>query len=242
MKRLLSTFAVAGMSALFAVFTFAAAPAQAATRSDFGAISDFSAIQVSGPVDLVVRPAARESLRIDGDADLLSRLEVKVEERRGQRTLVIRLREEGFSFFNRDKLQASVEVVKLRRVASASSGKVDIEGLKTPALALALAGSGNAKLRQLDADSLALSIAGSGNVRADGRTRELSVDIAGSGNALLASLQADSASVSIAGSGNADVSADGSLSVSIAGSGNVRHAGKAVPRSSIVGSGTVRPR
>ncbi|MGC4079243.1 MAG: head GIN domain-containing protein [Rubrivivax sp.] len=242
MKRLLSTLALAGMSALFAVFSFAAAPAQAATMTDFGPLSDFSAIQVSGPVDLVVRPGARESVRLDGDDDLLSRLEVKVEERRGQRTLVIRVREEGFSFFNRGKAKASVEVVNLRRVGSSGSGNIEVGDLKTPVLALGLAGSGNARLNRLDAAKLAVSIAGSGNVVGDGRASELSVEIAGSGNARLASLPADSVSVSIAGSGNADVTADSALSVSIAGSGDVRYGGKAVPRTSIAGSGRVRAR
>ncbi|WP_237715897.1 head GIN domain-containing protein [Rubrivivax gelatinosus] len=222
MKRLLSTLAVAGASAMFAVLSFAAAPAQAATMTDFGPLADFSAIQVSGPVDLAVRPGARESVRLDGDADLLARLEVKVEERRGQRTLVIRVREEGFSFFNRGKAKASVEVVNLRRVGSSGSGNIELEDLKTPVLALGLAGSGNARLNRLDAAKLAVSIAGSGNVTGDGRASDLSVDIAGSGNA--------------------DVTADSSLTVSIAGSGDVRYGGKAAPHTSIVGSGRVRAR
>jgi hypothetical protein len=199
----------------------------------------FSAISMRGDIDVRVRQGMRESVQVTADDNLLALLETVVD----GTTLRIQWKR-GESVRPRAKATVVVDVLRLDALATAGSGDLVVEALKTPALALSIAGSSDATLRQLDADGLfKISIAGSGDVQVQGKAGRLEVSIAGSGDVNARELDADEASVSIAGSGDADVSARKTVVVSIAGSGDVRFGGGATLASSrVMGSGTVRQR
>ncbi|MDP3085656.1 MAG: head GIN domain-containing protein [Rubrivivax sp.] len=225
-----------------------APPAQAATRgsgqsaSEVRPVGDFDAIAISGPFELQLRQGAQQAVTLTADDNLLALIETVVETRDGGATLVIRFKR-GEDVRPRSPLRVSVDAVRLRALALAGSGKVEVNGLQTPALKLTLAGASDARLQALVTDSLELRIAGSGDVRADGTARSLSLSIAGSGDARLAGLKADAVKVSIAGSGDAQVTANRTLLVSIAGSGDVEYGGDvSAVTSKVAGSGSVRRR
>lgn len=205
-------------------------------------VGDFEAIDLAGPIKLIVRQAATPSLRVEADDNLLPLIETEVVGRSDRPTLRVRIRP-GESLRHSGSIVVTAEVVRLAAVASAGSGDIKVETLNTPALKLSLAGSSDAVVDGLTTERFEISIAGSGDIRATGQTRELKLGIAGSGDADLGRLVADAVRVSIAGSGDASVVANQSLSVSIAGSGDVRYSGSvAEVKSSVVGSGSVRRR
>ena len=200
--------------------------------------SDFQAISVRGPVNLVVRQGAREAVELRADDNVLPLIETTVEAGSRGRTLVIGVRK-GQSIRISSDIVATVDVVSLKAIASSGSGDVKVEALKTPSLVLALSGSADAALASLQADELSISISGSGDVKGAGSVGRLKVSVAGSGDVRLAGLRADDVTVSIAGSGDADVTAQKTLDVSIAGSGDVAYHGDAKLKTSIAGSGSV---
>jgi Putative auto-transporter adhesin, head GIN domain len=233
------TFAVALGAAPFArAATVGSGTAATETRD----LSGFAAIAMKGDIDVVVRQAARETVQVSTDANLLPLLQTVVEGSGDQRSLRIQWKA-GESVTTRSRTVVTVEVVNLKAIALAGSGDLDLQALKTPSLTLSLSGSSDAVLRQLDTGDLRISVAGSGDVQARGKATRLDVSIAGSGDVQLRDLAADEVRVSIAGSGDASVSATRSLDVSIAGSGDVDYGGGVTQvRSQVVGSGTVRAR
>ncbi len=189
-----------------------------------------------------MRHAAKEAVEVQGDDNLLSLIETVVEPRAGGRTLVVRFRR-GENISYRKPLRVKVDVVKLGAIATAGSGDVEVQALKTPALKLSISGSSDARLEGLDTESFELRISGSGDVVASGKAKSVKVSIAGSGDANLEALAADDVNVRIAGSGDANVTAGKSLDVSVAGSGDVRYGGGAtVVRASTAGSGSIHKR
>jgi Putative auto-transporter adhesin, head GIN domain len=205
-------------------------------------VSGFAAIRLRGGMDLVVRQSTREKVEVTADDNLLPLLQTIVEGSGDQRTLVIQW-PRGETIRSRAKTVVTVDVVKLTAIASAGSGDINVEALKTPALTLSISGSSDARLMKLDTEQLRVSISGSGDVAASGKAASVSLSIAGSGDLRARELAADDVDISIAGSGNADVQAAKTLAVSIAGSGDVQYSGAAtLAKSRIAGSGTIRQR
>ena len=114
------------------------------------------------------------------------------------------------------------------------------DGLKVPALQIAVSGSSKLKLQQLAIDDLALTVAGSGDAEFSGHAGKLSLKISGSGDADTRALEADDVAISVAGSGDVRVNARKTLAVSVAGSGSVGYTGAATVTSSIAGIGRVK--
>ena len=192
-----------------------ALPAAAATQAREH--SGFTAIALSAPVDVELTLGERESVVLEGDEEVLARIETAVE----QGALHIR-RKPGTSGWN-------------------SLGPVRARVTARQIHALSIAGSGDIKAAQLSNDSLAIAISGSGDVSiGGGKVQSLNVSIAGSGNVKAAKLDAQSVSVKISGSGDALVWARQSLAVKVAGSGDVSYYGDPSVAQSVAGSGNVR--
>jgi Putative auto-transporter adhesin, head GIN domain len=208
------------------------------SRTETREASGFAAVAMRGDIDVVVRQAAKESVQVTADDNLLPLLETVVE----NGTLRIQWKR-GESIRTRAKTLVTVDVVKLTAVSLSGSGDLQVEPLKTPSLALSISGSSDAKLAQLETGELKISISGSGDVVASGKAAKLVISIAGSGDVQARELTADEASISIAGSGDAKLTAAKTLAVSIAGSGDVEYGGGAVlSQARVAGSGSVRQR
>jgi hypothetical protein len=103
-----------------------------------------------------------------------------------------------------------------------------------------LAGSGKVIMENLSQPDLALTIAGSGVLRAQGSVDRVTVTIAGSGDAKLGDLAVKQLTVKVSGSGNIEAAPKDLADISLSGSGNVRlltH--PAQLRSHIAGSGRI---
>ncbi len=210
---------------------------QTETRS----VGSFSAVEVQGSMNVVLRPAAREAMTLQADDNLLVLVETRVVNRSGVPTLVIGLREHA-NFSSRNPITLTVDVVTLSSLSVRGSGKLSGDGIKAPALQIVVTGSGDVKLQKLSLDEASLKISGSGNADLSGKAGRLVLSISGSGDINTRALEADEVSVSIAGSGDASVNARKTLAVSIAGSGDVEYTGEATLKTAIAGSGHVKKR
>lgn len=106
---------------------------------------------------------------------------------------------------------------------------------------ISISGSGRLLMENLDQPEMALRISGSGSVRAQGSVDRLSITVAGSGDARLADLTIKSLTVKIAGSGNVEAAPKEEADVSIAGSGNLKLLSRPARLTThISGSGRIR--
>jgi hypothetical protein len=238
------------VAAVLASAVLAALPALAADRvvgsgklvTDTRAgLTDFQAVTSRASVKLVIRQAAREAVQVRADDNIVPLVETSIENQGGGRTLVVTLKK-NTSISTRSEIVVTVDVVKLKALASSGSGDIVVESLDTPTLSLSLSGSGDAHLGRLKTDDLAVQVSGSSDVDGNGRAAKLSMSISGSGSARLKDLQVDEASVNIAGSGDAELSVARNLAVAIAGSGDVVYHGDAKVVSRVAGSGSVTRR
>jgi hypothetical protein len=201
-------------------------------------VAEFQAVALSGPMDLVVRQGAMQTLQVQADDKLLPQIETVVENGKHGATLQVRFKP-GLHWYSSGKVRVDVVVPRLSAVLAAGSGDIRVDGFNTPALQVVLSGSGDAHLDGLSTDALEVRVSGSGDVAGSGRAARVKLSIAGSGDVRLAELQAQDVQVTVAGSGDAAVNAQKTLDVRIAGSGDVSYVGNASVKSSIAGSGSV---
>lgn len=201
-------------------------------------VPEFTAVSVTGGIDVRIRQAAQQTLDVRADANLLALLETVVD---SDKSLQIRWKHNNRPR-SRNQPVVEIAVAQLQSLASSGSSDIRVDGFKATQLKAAVSGSGDIRLDKLQAEQLGVSIAGSGDVSASGQVVRLQVKIAGSGDLHGEGLKAEDVTVSIAGSGDAAVQADKTLTVSIAGSGDVVYTGAATVKSSIVGSGSVTKR
>ena len=103
-----------------------------------------------------------------------------------------------------------------------------------------IAGSGKLVMENVDQPELALAIAGSGTIRAQGKVDRATVKVAGSGDARLGELAARQITIDISGSGTVEARPKDSADVKISGSGDVRLLERPADlRSKISGSGRI---
>ncbi|WP_294292934.1 head GIN domain-containing protein [uncultured Sphingomonas sp.] len=200
-------------------------------------VADFSKVELAGADDVDVRVGPAFSVRAEGPADQLDKLDIR---RDGSTLLVGRKREKGWSISRGKGVKVYVTMPAIEGASLAGSGNMSIDTARTKTFEASLAGSGNLRLARVDAEGIEVDLAGSGNVDAAGQVGKLDVNIAGSGNVQAARLKAAEAEISIAGSGNVAAEVSRSAKVSVMGSGDVTLTGGARCDSTKMGSGDIR--
>ena len=105
---------------------------------------------------------------------------------------------------------------------------------------MSLSGSGRLLLENLSQPTLALAISGSGDVRAQGKVELATVTISGSGHARLGDLALQQLTVTVSGSGHIEAAPKDLADITISGAGNVRLLTRpAQLRSHVSGSGRI---
>lgn len=202
-------------------------------------VGSFDAISLEGPYDVVVRVGPAASVRAEGDAKEIGRMEIKV---RNGELEIGRERGSGWMMgFRRRRAPVTVYVTApaLRAAQIAGSGDMTIDKVEGRSFEADIAGSGDMKIASLRVEEARFDIAGSGDIAAAGTAREAHVSVAGSGNVDLAGLEAQDAQVEIVGSGDVRTRAMATADVSITGSGDVFVSGPAKCSVSKMGSGEV---
>lgn len=225
------------MGAMTAAAVLAATQAQAAERRF--TVTNFEAIEVAGPFDVVVNVGKAVSVRAEGEQKDLDRLEVKVQ---GRELSIGTIRERNwFNWSKSSPVKVYVTVPALKEVSLSGSGDLSVDRVKADDFEASLAGSGDLSIGSLAAGKAEFSIAGSGDVTVgSGTCRSAEASIAGSGDINIAGLRCQTLEVDIAGSGGVKAHATQAANVSIMGSGDVVVTGGARCSTSKMGSGSVR--
>ena len=200
-------------------------------------VGAFEGISLEGPHDVIVAVGGAPSVRAEGDAEAIERLDIRVEDG----TLKIGSRGRG-NWFGRGHGRVTVHVTApaLSRASIGGSGDMRIDRVEAPRFDGSIGGSGDMEIGALRARQAHFSIAGSGGIRAAGQADEADISIAGSGSVSAESLAMRRANVSVVGSGDVAVRASETVDASIMGSGDVTVHGAARCNVSKMGSGDVR--
>jgi putative autotransporter adhesin-like protein len=211
---------------------------RAAARRDFQ-VGAFDRIALAGSPDVVVTVGGAVSVRAEGDADTVDRLEITSEG--GQ--LRIGLRNGSGSWFrwgHHRGVTVHVTVPSLAAASITGSGDMRIDRVEGPRFAGAITGSGDMNVAALAVGEAEFSVTGSGDIAAAGRAQRASATVVGSGDLRLGGLETANATLSVAGSGDIGIRATETAAVEIRGSGDVTVAGPAHCTISKSGSGDVR--
>jgi len=207
-------------------------------QRDFPVAGAFDKIALSGSPDVVVTVGAAASVRAEGEAEMLDRLEITNEN--GQ--LHIGLRDTNGSWFDWGHHRGITIHVTLPAIAGASiagSGNMRIDRVQGPAFAGSVTGSGDMNLAAVTADQASFTVTGSGDITAAGRARQATASVTGSGDLHLAQLETEAATLAVAGSGGIGIRATQTAAIELRGSGDINVAGPARCTISKSGSGDV---
>lgn len=207
-------------------------------RRDFQ-VAEFRSVSLTGSPDVVVAVGGAPSVRAEGDARLVERLEIRVEDG----DLKIGFRESNsWNFgFSRDRhVTVHVTVPALAAATLTGSGDMRVDRVQGDRFAATVTGSGDLEIAQLRAGEAVFSLTGSGAIRARGTAQRSHVELAGSGDVDLAALEIRDAVVSVHGSGDVTANATGAARVTLMGSGDVSITGAARCQIDKRGSGDVR--
>ena len=202
---------------------------------------DFTKISFAVPGNAYVKQGSAWSVELEADAEVLDRVETKVENGK----LLIRVKptlKGRWTWNNGESVTARITLPVIEAISVAGSGDLKGEGrFKTGNLEVKVAGSGSATLEVESAD-LDLSVAGSGDIRIKGRMKNIDTSVSGSGNIDLEADSDGNFSGTISGSGKINAKGKArSADLSISGSGEVHAYGLTVAKCSarISGSGDV---
>lgn len=205
-------------------------------------VGRFDAVSLGGAYDVVIDVGPAPSVRAEGDADEIARMEVKVRDgdlqigrRKGERWSVQWRR-------NRSPVTVYVTTPSLRAAAIGGAGDMRIDRVEGRRFDASIGGSGDMRIGALRVNAASFSIAGSGNITAAGSAASTDVSVAGSGDIDIEGVESRTADISIVGAGNVRARAMDTADISIMGSGDVIMAGTARCSVTKMGSGDVRCR
>ena len=202
-------------------------------------LAGFQGVGLAGSQNVIVTVGPAYSIRAEGDAESLDRLDIRVE----NGTLKIGAKKNSWSVgwnSNRPRTTVYVSVPALASAAIAGSGDMRIDRVQGQRFAASIAGSGDMDIAALRVGEAKFSIAGSGGIKAAGNAATSNISIAGSGDLDLQGLETRTASISVMGSGNVRARAMETANVSVMGSGDVNIEGSARCTVNKRGSGGVR--
>jgi hypothetical protein len=199
-------------------------------------VGAFTKVALGGSADVVVTVGGPPSVRAEGDAERIGRMDIRVE---GDQLMIGSKRHQGWHWNDRGgAVTVYVTVPSLAAAEIGGSGDIKIDKVQGNSFAASIGGSGDIQVASLQTNDANVSIAGSGSVTAGGKAQHATLSIAGSGGIELGNLEVRTASVSMVGSGNAAIKAVESADVSIMGSGNVTVTGGGKCQVHKMGSGS----
>lgn len=200
-------------------------------------VSDFRAIEIDYPAQVLVEQGSRESLKIEAEDNLLPGLRTEV---RNGTLNIFYDPEDGKHVNPTENVKITIMVQNLADVQFDSAGELVVEKLETENLDVSLSGAGNVLLNDIVVQELAVSLSGAGSMSASGTVDDLDLSISGFGDFSGGELHGKTASVSISGAGSATLWVDDNLSARVSGAGSVSYYGSASVTRQISGVGDVR--
>ena len=201
---------------------------------DFQVAGAFDKVQLNGPMDIDVRVGAEASVRADGQAAGLDRLQIEVVDSE------LRVGTRPGTTGPLGHLVVHVTVPALAAASLNGPGDIDIDRVQGARFAAQVNGPGDMRLGELRVGEASFQVSGPGGIRAAGGAQRADANLSGPGSIQLASFEARDASVSLQGPGDIDLRATGNVAVSLTGPGDVTISGTARCTVSKSGPGSVR--
>ncbi|MFY1828210.1 head GIN domain-containing protein [Myxococcus fulvus] len=177
-------------------------------------VPDFHSIELSHGIKAQLKVGPK-SVRVEGPADLVSRLELEVED--GE--LATKVERKGIlNSFNGSKIRLFITVPRLEEVSVSGGGSVEGEVSTSEDFSIEASGGASIDLRGIDTRKLDLEASGGGTVQLEGRAKQL--DIEASGGAVVKAMKLKGLrDLDVEASGGAEVEADPSESLQVEASG-----------------------
>ena len=163
---------IAGALALLAGCAGASAQSQRSFQ-----VGAFDRISLAGSPDVVVAVGGQPSVRAEGDADTIERLEIAVVD--GE--LRIGMRPGSGSWGGHRGVTVHVTVPALQAASIQGSGDMRVDRVEGARFAGRIAGSGDLDVTALRVGEASFSVRGSGGIRAAGAAPRATLNVAGSG-------------------------------------------------------------
>ncbi|QNF32613.1 DUF2807 domain-containing protein [Adhaeribacter swui] len=199
-------------------------------------VDSFSGVASAVPFNVVVTIGPKESLRLEGDSELLDKIETPVKDG----VLHIKMKKGSEQWFGSSKkVNIYITAPSLNKLAVSGAGNMEVKGtVKGERVTTEVSGSGHLAAT-VAAASLSSSISGSGGMELEGKSDDVHLDISGSGRFEGKDLNTQTAKISVSGSGKASIQAEETLDATLSGSGKVTYSGNAKVNVVKSGSGSV---
>jgi hypothetical protein len=179
------------------------------------AVAPFTTVELSGANVVTIEVGAPQSVVVQADDNVLENVTTEVRAAR----LVVGT---TGSFTSITPMSVAITVPSLDGLTLSGTGSVVADGVRGPALDVALPGTGR--------------------IRATGRVDRLDARLSGSGELRLGGVHAESVRAVLSGTGRIVVTAHGTLDASIPGTGAIEYAGHPELTRRITGTGTIAGR
>ena len=198
-------------------------------------VSSFREVEAAGNIQLLVVQGDLKPVRLEGDENILSYIEVIQE---GERITI--KTKEGVNLIPSGDLKVYVTSPTYKSIEV--SGASDIIGqtkvTSTEDLSLEASGAGDIKM-EVDAPKITAGISGTGSVDLKGQARDLDINLTGAGHAHCYELLTENTTVDISGAGSAQIYASVKLTADVSGAGSISYKGNASVTQQISGAGSV---
>ncbi len=199
-------------------------------------VEAFTGVASAVPFNVFVTIGPKESLRLEGDSDLLEKIETPVK----NGVLQIKMQKGSERWFGSSKkVNIYITAPNLNKLSVSGSGNMEVKGtVKGNRVTTDVSGSGHLSAA-VASSSLSSSISGSGGMELEGKADEAHIDISGSGKFEGEDLNTKTAKITVSGSGKASIQADENLNATLSGSGKITYSGNAKVNVVKSGSGSV---
>jgi hypothetical protein len=198
-------------------------------------VSDFRAVEISYPAEVVISQGTSESLKIEADDNVLPGLQTRVQ----NNTLEIFYKSKDKVVRPTKPVKITIVVKDLNQVNFESAGKLEIQSLDTDSLGVSVSGAGDLKLNKITAKDLSVNLSGAGSMAATGTADNLDMNISGFGSFNGKELQTQTATISLSGAGSATARVAEKLDAEISGAGSINYYGSPDVTKQVSGVGGV---
>jgi hypothetical protein len=199
-------------------------------------VSDFNAIKVEYPAQVIVTQGKSESVKIEAEDNLLPGLQTRVR----NNTLEIFYKVEDGEYVSPTKpVKVTIVVTNLKEVDFESAGELTLNGIESDELDISVSGAGNLKLTEITVKGLSVDLSGAGSMTASGEADDFNLTISGFGSFNGKDLHNQTADVNLSGAGSATVWVDDELDATISGAGSVNYYGSPKVNKQVSGVGGV---
>jgi len=203
----------------------------------------FTGVQFDGLGDLSIVQGEDCGLKIEGDPELVERIETQVEgdvlritmKSDAENWVVLR------SIQQKKDIKYFVRLQTLKKLDLDGVGDLSGESFQGETLEIDHAGAGNIILSGLQYSDLKVEMDGLGKLQLGGAVQSQKVKIGGAGRYLADDLQSQEAEVIVSGAGSARVWVEEKLKAAVPGVGSIKYRGSPEVEKSTTGLGSVQP-